>query len=144
MNPPCAPVRFEDLLLAVEGDLSGAGQAYVSRVTGQVHVAMPDFEEELPEDIDDESIYLQLPTRRDLDLGKPLVIAFTKEFLPSDVELVYAFFRKKGAYRAFSELLHRRQKTKEWYAYQAAATERAVLEWCLDHGITLSAREEPT
>ena len=37
----------------------------------------------LPDDIDDEK-YIAIPNKKELDLGKPLVLDFTREFLPDN------------------------------------------------------------
>ena len=38
-------------------------------------------------------------TKRDLDLGKSLVVDFVREFLPDDLEQVRRYFSHRGAYR---------------------------------------------
>ena len=61
---------------------------------------VPDLDE-LPGDIEDEEKYLRIPDQRDLDLGKPLVLDFAREFLPDDFDTVRDIFRKRGAYAKF-------------------------------------------
>ncbi|TCU73833.1 hypothetical protein EDE08_104139 [Bradyrhizobium sp. R2.2-H] len=102
------PVKFGDILQAFEfADVSGGmGEChtFVCRQTGKIYYQFDDDtlqeleDEELPDDIEDGTKYLQIPNSRDLDLGKPLVIAFVREFLPDDLDEVRYFFSKRGAY----------------------------------------------
>jgi hypothetical protein len=81
-------VSFRDLLDAFEtvGFSSGFGEnaAYLCRETDKIllQFASDEDSEELPEDIEDEDKYIPIPDKRELDLGKPLVLAFAREFLP--------------------------------------------------------------
>ena len=81
------PVSFSDLQLAFEfvsGGGMGENEAYLDRQSGKIywHSEFGDNEEELPDDIDDEK-YIGIPDKRELDLGKPLVLEFAREFLPT-------------------------------------------------------------
>jgi len=87
------PVDFEELLTAVEAVSSGGGygehEAFVCRQTGKIYWRFDDsdlneFDEELPDDIEDEEKYILIPNRNTLDLGKPLVLRFARECLPND------------------------------------------------------------
>jgi hypothetical protein len=55
------------------------------RQSGKIywHSEFGDNDEELPDDIDNEK-YIAIPDKRALDLGKPLVLDFAREFLPDD------------------------------------------------------------
>ena len=55
------------------------------------HSEFGDNEEELPDDIDDEK-YISISDKRELDLGKPLVLDFAREFLPDDYDEVRHIF----------------------------------------------------
>ena len=78
------PVAFSELLLAFEfisSDPTFGNSARVNRETGTVHWHS-DWDSglyELPEDIEDDQKYLELPGPRDLDLGKPLVMRFAAD-----------------------------------------------------------------
>jgi hypothetical protein len=52
----------------------------------------------LPDDIGDSEKFLQIPDKRELDLGKPLALDFARQFLPGDFDDVLQFFRGRGAY----------------------------------------------
>ncbi|MFK4489501.1 hypothetical protein [Bradyrhizobium sp. USDA 336] len=139
------PVKFGDILQAFEfADIdSGMGQChtFICRQTGKIYYQFDqdDLQEieddELPDDIEDETKYLQIPNTRDLDLGKPLVIAFAREFLPNDLDDVRTIFSKRGAYQKFKALLSRRAAIDAWHDYRNKAKERALRDWCEIHSI---------
>src|SRR6266705_4171464 len=98
-------VSFSDLRLAFEFVSSGGmgeNAAYLARQSGKIylHSEFGDNDEELPNDIDDEK-YISIPDKRELDLGKPLVLDFAREFLPVDFDEVRYMFGKRGAYQKF-------------------------------------------
>jgi hypothetical protein len=71
-------VSYADLLAAFEWVSSSApmlNSAFVSQKTGTTHWAseLMELEDELPEDIEDGSIYVAVPHKRDLNLGTNLV-----------------------------------------------------------------------
>ena len=78
-------VSFSDLQLAFEFVSSGGmgeNEAYLDRQSGKIywHSEFGDNDEELPDDIDHKK-YISIPDKRELDLGKPLVLDFAREFL---------------------------------------------------------------
>jgi hypothetical protein len=82
------PVSFLDLQLALEFVSSGGtgeNEAYLDRRSGKIywHAEFGYNDEELPDDIDDKK-YILIPHKRELDLGKPLVLDFAREFLPDE------------------------------------------------------------
>ena len=107
-----ASVKFDDLLAAYEWVSSSPGdsEAFVSRVTGDVHWSSSTMEldDELPEDIEDGSIYVAVPNKHDLNLGKTLALAFAEEQLADSSQTVANIFRQRGAYGRFKDLLERR------------------------------------
>jgi hypothetical protein len=112
------PVSFSDLQLAFEfvsGGGMGENEAYLDRESGKIywHSEFDDNEEELPGDIDDEK-YISIPHKRELDLGKPLVLDFARELLPDDYDEVRHIFSRRGAYRRYKDLLVRRSALDLW------------------------------
>src|SRR5262252_9066373 len=104
-------VSFSDLRLAFEFVSSGGmgeNDAYLDRQSGKIywHSEFGDNDEELPDDIDDEK-YISIPDKKELDLGKPLVLDFAREFLPDDYDEVRHIFSRRGAYRRYKDLLMR-------------------------------------
>lgn len=132
------PVSFKEIRDAFE--FKNMSETYyfraiLCRSTGKIytHSDFPDAEEfndELPEDIDDEEKYIDIPDKRELDLGKPLALDFVDEFLPLDSGEVRRIFNRRGAYRNFKALLIRRNARDRWYEYEAEATEKALRDWC--------------
>ena len=75
--------------------------AFVCKRTGKIYYQtdFPDAAEmndELPDDINDEEKYVALPDKRELGLGKPLVLDFARQFLPDDFDDVRYFFSRRG------------------------------------------------
>jgi hypothetical protein len=131
------PTSFQDILLSFEfvGNSVGEHQAMLCRRTGKIYWRsefsdLDEFNDELPDDIEDEANYVAIPDKRELDLGKPLVLDFAREFLPDDFDEVRWMFSKRGAYKNFRALLIRRNVLDRWYDFESKATERALREWC--------------
>lgn len=136
-------VNYDNLLTAFEWVSSSApmlNSAFVSRKTGALHWAsdLMDLEEELPEDIEDGSIYIAVSNKNDLNLGKNLVLKFTEERLPDSCATVATFFRKRGAYGRFKDLLERKGLLEAWYEYEAQAVEQALRAWSAENGLHLT------
>ncbi len=68
-----------------------------------------------------------------------MVEAFVEEALPDEWNRVAEMFRRKGAYGRFKPLLQDRGALERWYAFEAAATERALKDWCELNDIPLRA-----
>jgi hypothetical protein len=135
-------VSFSDLQLAFEFVSSGGmgeNEAYLDRQSGKIywHSESSDNDEELPDDIDNKK-YIIIPDKRELDLGKPLVLDFARQFLPDDYDEVSHIFSRRGAYRRYKELLVRRGALEQWYDFLNKAEEAALREWCAENGIDLS------
>ena len=129
------PVSWTDLILAFEfvsANNPGENQAFLCKQTGKLywHSTSSDELAELPDDIDDEEKYVQIPDKRDLDLGKPLVFDFVGQFLPDDFEEVQRIFSRRGAYARFKDLLVRRGTLDQWYGFESKAEESALRRWC--------------
>lgn len=137
-------VKFSALLDAYDWSSSftdGSMQAFVSRTTGQVHYVSdhPDveLEEEPPSDLDDESVYVCVPSKNELNLGKSLALSFAQEHMVDAFETVASFFRKSGAYGKFKALLERNDLLQTWYDYEKNAIELALREWGAEEGIEI-------
>jgi hypothetical protein len=135
-------VHLDELLAAYDW-VSGSEatvlscEAYVSKVTGEIHWIGEGIDEEPPEDIDDGSLYIAVPQKSDFDLGRSLVLRFVEEQIPNSIESVYEFFRRRGAYAKFKSLLDRVGQLDAWYQYEQAATEEALRNWCEENDLTL-------
>jgi hypothetical protein len=73
-------------------------RAYICRQTGKIYYYTDydsgEFEEPLPDDIDDTEKYLRIPDKYGLDLGKPLVLDFAREHLPDDYDEIRDIFSR--------------------------------------------------
>jgi hypothetical protein len=129
------PVSFNDILLAFEfvsaGD-PGEHQAFLCKQSGKLywHSELASDLDELPDDIDDSDKYVQIPDKKELDLGKPLVLDFARQCLPDDVGDIQEIFSKRGAYARFKDLLQRRGALDQWYDFEANAEGKALRMWC--------------
>ena len=137
------PVSWKDLTLAFEfvgASSTGEHQVFLCKQTGELHWHSDSLDEldELPDDIDDDEKYIQLPDKRELDLGKPLVFDFVGQFLPGDFDEVQRIFSRKGAYARFKDLLVRRGALDRWYAFEEKAEEDALRQWCDLNSIEIS------
>ncbi len=134
-------IEFKDIVDAFDFVSFGQmfeHQAFLNKETGDVycHTELGDDEEELPKDIDDDK-YIEIPHKNDLNLGKPLVLAFAYGHLPNDVDEIEMIFRKKGAYSKFKDLIESRNLIDKWYEYESSAQEKALRGWCEESGIEL-------
>ena len=136
-------IRLKDLQEAFEFVSAGGGgehQAFLCKQSGKLycHSDLCDDLDILPDDIDDAGKFLPIPDKQELDLGKPLALAFTREFLPGDFDDVRQFFSRRGAYARFKALLDQRGVLADWYAFEAKAEEKALREWCALHSLEVS------
>jgi hypothetical protein len=135
------PVAWDDILLAFEFVSMGESNnsVFLCRETGAMfwRSDFGDNFEALPDDIDDGAKYLALPDPRDLDLGKPLVMRFADEEFADHYDEVVEIFSRRGAYRRFRDLLTRERALDKWYAFEAAAKEKALREWCAENGVAV-------
>jgi hypothetical protein len=139
------PTSFDQILLGYEFVESGGGRhdALLCRRTGKIYwrselSELEGFENELPDDVEDDEKYIAIPGKKELGLGKPLVLDFAREFLPDDFDEVRYIFSKRGAYQKFRALVTRRKVLERWYEFQTKATERALREWCEYNEIELT------
>lgn len=143
---PFPAVRLADLVDALEFvsvSEHDDNQAWVCRATGRILFVSDSFdpEEDLPED-PEAAGYLAIPHRRYLDLGKPLAISFVDAELPEHAAQVRDFFRRRGAYGHFKQILRAAGVLAEWYDYEARATRDAMRRWCDEAGVKI-AEDQP-
>lgn len=117
-----------------------SNEAYVCLSTGKIYYLadeMDDIEvdEPPPTDLGDATKYVQVPDKRDLDLGSTLALQFTRQELPDQFDSVRDMFRRKGAYRRFKGLLERVGRLDDWHSFSERAEKEALLLWCRQHGL---------
>jgi hypothetical protein len=139
-----ARIKLDDLVQAAEWVTAGKHEAvdceaYVDRASGVVIWAGEGIDEELPEDIDDESKYAAVPDKDEFALGRALALSFAKTHAPSSYERIEQYFRKAGAYGRFKSELDRLDRLEEWHAYEQRAIEDALRGWAEDNGLEVVA-----
>lgn len=140
-------VKADDLTTAMQW-VSGTmmdNEAYVCRETGKIYWVPGEEgvidEPDVPDDIHDESRYLAVPGKHDLDLGNQLAYDFTNEFLPEHYERVRDIFRRKGAYGRFKEFLDGEGLLQQWYDYSDRREVDALVEWGEANGLEVERPE---
>lgn len=133
---------LEDALLWVNGGSPGEMEAFIEIATGRIfmrssHVDLSG-EMELPEDIDDAERYLEIPSSRDLDLGRAQLIEFVERHLPADADLVRGYFQRSGSFARTKDLLHHRRMLDEWHNYENEMTKAALKEWGTENGFEVT------
>ncbi|MDO9365224.1 MAG: UPF0158 family protein [Methylotenera sp.] len=133
-------VDFDELLNALEfvsANTIGDEEAYICQVTGTIYwiSSEVDLEPDTPEDIEISDLYIAVPHKKDLGLGQGLAMAFIDQELPDDYNTVASYFRKKGAYRRFKDLLEERGQLETWYVFENEAINKALLDWCQENSI---------
>jgi hypothetical protein len=144
MESGMVTVKYDDLSAAFDFVSFAAPfehQAFVSLDTGAVYwisEMSPIDEEDLPDDLDTSDRYIAVPNKNELDLGNNLALRFVEENLPDRYADVERFFRRRGAYARFKELLAAEGCLEKWYAFESEATERALRDWCEANEIHLA------
>jgi len=137
------PIKFNDIFEAFSFVSMGEmfmNSAILCIETGQVfYISEFGDSDELPEDIDDEAKYIEIPHKNELDLGKSLVLEFSAMHLSGDLEKVASFFRNKGAYSKFKDLLYAKGLLDKWYEFEEQEQVKALMGWCKDNGINISS-----
>jgi hypothetical protein len=109
---------------------------YVSRSTGQTYFRsdMADVDE-LPDDVEENDDYVEIPHKHDLDLGKKLVWEFVDLQIPGLKNKVQGIFSRRGAYSRYKAYLADLDLLDAWFRFENERTREALLEWCRDEGI---------
>jgi hypothetical protein len=139
-----APVRLSELrdaLLFVSSGVSAGtdSAAYIAIDTGKIYWKSDwaDPDDPLPEDLEESDNYIEVPDKRLLNLGRGLVLAFIEEASPSDFDRVAGFFKRRGAYARFKDLLDERGLLQRWYDFENQAEREALRAWCEENDISL-------
>lgn len=106
--------------------------AFICADTGVIYRRSDTLEldEEVPEDLETSDRYIAIPHKNELNLGRDLVLSFVDQALPNDYNTVAGFFRSKGAYSRFKQLLESRGVLNAWYLFETHAVEAALRQWC--------------
>lgn len=135
-------IKYDDLLLAFEFVSAGLPMehnAYISIDTGQIYWIsdLSPTEEEVPDDLETSDRYIAIPHKNELDLGRSLALRFAAQELPERYGRAKAFFRSRGAYARFKQLLESEGVLEKWYQFEAESVEQALRDWCAENSIQL-------
>lgn len=140
--------EFESAYVFVNMGSRDEHAAYVSIDTGKIHCTSElgdlEPEEDLPEDLEESDRYIALPDKNELDLGRNLALRFAAQEMADDYDRVASYFRRRGAYARFKDLLEIRGTLERWYEFENQATDAALREWCEENGIRLVKRPRVT
>jgi hypothetical protein len=120
----------------------GGNRARISRRTGTAHLlaadeAMMDDIDLLPEDVEDDDLYAELPDKHDLDLGQRLAMRFVRETMPGRAEEIGRLLHRRGGWRAFRAEVERDGQLDAWYRFSDAATSAALRGWAESEGFAV-------
>lgn len=135
-----AAVKLSDLEDAYEFVSAGVmfdNHAYVCRETGRIYWTSEDDKdlEDVPDDLETSDRYIEVPDKRDLDLGRPLVMEFVDRHKPDEYDRVAGYFRRQGAYGRFKDFLDSRGQLDAWYKFENDSVRTALREWCRENGL---------
>ena len=135
-------VYIDDLLDACEWVSAGEtaaidAEAYVCRSDGRIIWCGEGIDEDPPEDLEEDgTLYVAVPRKNELDVGRSLVFRFVEEHLPRSLGEVESYFHKRGAYARFKSLLERHGRLEAWYHYEEATKKESLKQWCAENGFT--------
>jgi hypothetical protein len=137
---------FNELRNAFEFVSAGSrdeNNAYICKETGVIYWTSNtlDLEEEVPDDLESSFNYIEVPHKNELELGQRLALSFIDQVLPDEYNFVASLFRKRGAYRRFKDMLQYQGLLEQWYAFEAQASDDALMGWCEENDIKLVDKE---
>ena len=114
-------------------------EAFVDKRTGEIFYRDSEGNfEPLPEDIEDNDKFVEVPDKYEFALGKPFALEFARKFVPEQYDIISEIFGKEGAYRRFKAVLERGGKLDDWYAYENEAITEQLRNWCNENEIPLA------
>lgn len=129
---------IEDAFNYISEGQPGDRRAMVHRGTGKVFLESVKSEfDRIPPEFDNDSDYLLIPSRQDLDPGKGLILEFFNTHAQSEVPQVKAIFARSGAFRNVKALMRSLQLLDFWHLYQEQRIEQLLRKWCQDNGLSL-------
>jgi hypothetical protein len=131
------PIRWLDLLDAFHAaDCGDDACAWINAQTGAIRIRIPDTDGDEPPP-DDDPTWHAVPNGRDLDLKQALVWRFVRHVCPAEEDAVRRCFSRRGAWRAFKDLLARRGLLDRWHDFQDHETRQALLAWTVAEGLAV-------
>jgi hypothetical protein len=134
-------VKYADLSMAFDFTSYATPterNAFISLDTGKIYWtsdSIDGLDEEVPNDLETSDRYLAIPHKNELNLGRSLAIRFVAQELHARYAQVEGFFRQRGAYQRFKELLEQEGVLDAWYTFEADSIEKALRQWCAENGL---------
>ncbi len=112
-------------------------QAFLNPQTGEFYYKSEiSGTDERPEECEAEwDSYISIPHKNEIELGRNLVYEFAAACIPEHEEAVRRFFKERGAYAQFKELLTRIDKLQAWYDYENKRTTDELRRWCQENHV---------
>ena len=129
--------ELRDAFEFVSASLMYEHSGFICIDTGTIYLesSISETEEDLPDDLETSGRYIAIPHKNELGLGRDLALDFIHRELPGDYKTVAAFFRWRGAYSRFKQLLESRNMLQRWYDFENSATDKALRAWCEENDI---------
>ena len=130
-------VELRDAFEFVSAGLMYEHSAFICVDTGTIYLSssMSETEEDLPNDLETSDRYIAIPHKNELGLGRDLALDFIHRELPGDYKVVAGFFRRRGAYSRFKQLLESRGILQRWYDFEDRAAEEALRGRCEENDV---------
>jgi len=130
---------IKDAFFFVSSASYGMHSAVLSKETDQIYYRseMGDLDEISDEDLDWE-MCIDIPHKNDIGLGRQLVFEFIERHLHDEYHRVQYFFRKRGAYSRFKDLLESKGLLQSWYDFENTRDEKVLRQRCEDNDIKLT------
>ena len=110
----------------------------VHRATGQVFLSsIKSGYDDMPADVVGNADYIAIPHKKELDLVKPLALAFIRQHCPAELRRTQAIFARPGAYRHFRDLLKQKRLVDLWELFESEQTRAALQQWCAEKGLLI-------
>lgn len=129
---------IEDAFNYISEGQPGDRRAMVHRGTGKVFLESVKSEfDKIPPEFDNDTDYLLIPSRQDLDPGKGLILEFFNTHAQSEVPQVKAIFNRSGAFRNVKALMRSLHLLDFWHLYEEQRIDELLRKWCQDNGLPL-------
>jgi len=132
--------EIQDAFFFVSSAEYGMNKAILCKDNGQIyyHSEMGTIDEIDEEDFDCD-IFIEIPHKKDLDLGQRLVLEFVERHLADEIPFIQQIFSGRGAYGRFKDLLRRKGLLQSWYDFENQREEKALREWAWENEIELNS-----
>jgi len=134
--------EIEDAFDFVSYGMEGDHSAILDRNFGTFYFEsdLSDFEE-ISDEVRESKASIEIPHKKELDLGNRLVFRFVRSVMPDEEGRVRNIFSGRGAYARYKDWLEFNGLLQQWYDFEAAESERALREWCSDNHPVKANRE---